>query len=725
MRKNSTHLLLLALCCCAAQWWSASHLAAQERSSRRIFVTVKDGHFFAGERRLRLWGINISAHHVMDHKGADVTVRRMKELGFNCLHIWLPRGSLHRRNQPYLAFRRVKKGDGSPLDLLDYMVHLCDREGLYVSLPVLSVRGDEITPDAFDVIPGGAEHERTAWLEGVRKGGKGFRHLKFVDERIKALYLKHAEFFLNRVSPYTGRRYADEPTVAFWQLEDEMEFLSWPPDIERDSRMSRQLAPRWSRYLRQRFADEADLVRAWGKLWPGESWAEGTIRLFPTHKHGNIPAPRLREAWTFLYGLSGQFYDEYLPFIRRQAAAGVGINVQPIAVDSLIYNRPGCMFPALQASSFQCGTGFRAGGRLVEVDGVPTWRLPTDQRPPWKGHYATDTSCLRAAGTPYCPVAGAARTNDPYRAAAPVIRALWAAWQDWDGVFTYWWGYFLDKKPLRSNADYRREGLRYATPEKRSSCFEICHDEIALSQHRVASAILRRGLLAPAASPTVFRLGRRTLFGPAATDYYHRRWPEIPATAWSRGAFVKLDPTWDGEMEAVGPTGKPPDAPLAWPNGVTWDWQNGRIVADTPKVKAFLGTIDGGFTFKDGVSLSGVSRRFICFALASEDGQPLARSRRAVMSLVSQSANTGVRFDSTKVTKNRFGYLQPHTGCVSSGGLPIVVNRVTARITLPPLPGRLCRKLDFAGRQLTVEPAIDSITLREDEPAFYCELTRN
>ena len=147
---------------------------------------------------------------------------------------------------------------------------------------------------------------------------------------------------------------------------------------------------------------------------------------------------------------------------------------------------------ALRASSFLCGTGYGAGARLLEVDGVATWVPMVQQRPPWEFHYATDGISLRADGVPCCPLAGADLTNDPFRAATPMTRALVAAWQDWDGVFAYWWGYFTDKQPLTGDGDYGRQGLRYGTPESRSTCFEVCHDEIVLSQHRAASATLSR-----------------------------------------------------------------------------------------------------------------------------------------------------------------------------------------------------------------------------------------
>jgi len=714
--------LALAFFLLTASCFLPEEAAAQGRGSSRPYVTVRNGHFVVGNQRLRLWGVNISSHHVIDHTGAEVTVRRMKQLGFNCLHVWLGRGALHSPKKPYFEFRDTQKGDGSPLDLCDYLISLCHDQGLYVSLPTLLVRLDEITPDAFDIIPG-TEADRTAWVEGIGNSEKAFPQLKFVDERVKAIYLKHADYFLRRVNPYTGRPYSAEPTIAFWQLQDEMEFLAWPPDIGGDSWFSKQLARHWTAYLNEHFKNEKGLVKAWGALHPGESWTQQTIRLFPVRKLDGMNARRLQDTWAFLYGLSDRFYADYIQAIRRLSPVGVGINVQPVAADSIIYNRAGLIYGALKASSFMCGTGFEAGGSLVEVRSTPTWQPNTTQRPPWEEHYATDPLSLRMAGMAHCPVAGANLTNDPFRGLAPMCRALMAAWQDWDGVFSYWWGYFNDKKkPLASDADYGREGLRYATPESPRECFEICHDEVMLSQHRVASVVFRQWLLPPAAKPTVFRFGRRAIFGPLATEYYHSHWPAIPLTAWQYGSQIQFDPEWNGEMQALGSVGQPLSGALRWPNAVTWDWPRGRVVVDTPWVKAVLGKIEGPFRFGDNIELSGVNRPFACFALAAEDGQPLSRSRRAVLSLVSQSANTGYQFDPTKLTKNKFGAFEAHTGCTNPGGPPILVERVSGRVSLPKLPGRLCRKIDFASRVLATEAATDGVILRQEEPVFYSEL---
>jgi len=686
------------------------------------YVTVRDAHFSVDGKRLRLWGVNLSVHHVGDYRGAEVTIQRMKRLGFNCIHLWLPKGALHAPGKPYLEFRTSRKGDGSVLDLFDYIVYLCRQNGMYVSLPCLSVRLDEITEDAFDVLPGGSADERREWFEGVRSSGKGFRQLKFVDERVAALYFAHARYFLNRVNPYTGKRYAEEECIAFYELEDGMSFLAWPPDIGNGSYFSRRLSQHWFDFLESRFHSESEMAKAWGDLFPGESLSQRSIKLFPTRKLEQVNPRRLADTWEFLYGLSSRFHRDHLALVRSQAPKGVGINVQPIATDSLIYNRPGLMFAALSHSDFVCGTGFQTGGQLVEEEGTFRWRPATTFPPPWKWHYATDASCLRVEGMPYCPVAGASRTNDPFRAMNPLIRAIWASWQDWDGVFAYWWGYFADGKPIRSDADYAREPLRVATPDHPSRGFEICHDEIMLAQHRTASSLFRQGLIRPAGNPPVIRIGCRALFGPPASDYYHLRWPSIPRAAWQVGARIQFDSQWDGKVQLADAENGGSIGPLTWSNGVLWDWPRGRVVVDTPHVKALAGMIDGGFAFSGGIALKDVNREFVCFTLASEDGRPLESSHRAVLSMVSTSANTGYHFDSTRVTKNRFGMPEIYSGCVNPGRWPVVVERVGARVLLPLLKGRVCRKLDFALREIETTGAETETVMKPDEPVFFCEL---
>jgi hypothetical protein len=111
--------------------------------------------------------------------------------------------------------------------------------------------------------------------------------------------------------------------------------------------------------------------------------------------------------------------------------------------------------------------------------------------------------------------------------------------------------------------------------------------------------------------------------------------------------------------------------------------------------------------------------RYIAFALASTDGKPLRRCRRAVLSLVSTGFNTGYRLESADQAGGRT------PGVAEPGTLPVLVARVAARITGDPIRGMRYTLYDYEMNVIR-RGAVrdDTLVLLADEPVFYVELTR-
>jgi len=112
--------------------------------------------------------------------------------------------------------------------------------------------------------------------------------------------------------------------------------------------------------------------------------------------------------------------------------------------------------------------------------------------------------------------------------------------------------------------------------------------------------------------------------------------------------------------------------------------------------------------------------RYITFALASADGKPLAECDHAVLSLVSTGFNTGYRLESAKQAAGG----QP--GVAEPGTLPVLVARVSARITAEALDGMRYTQYDYEmnviGQGVVRDGALD---LSADDPVFFMELRRD
>ncbi|MCF6175345.1 MAG: beta-galactosidase [Victivallaceae bacterium] len=688
------------------------------------YVTVKDGHFSWQNRRLRLWGVNVGYHHTGNFAGAEITAKRMKDMGFNAVHLWTSRGCFHNKKKLWTDFVPVTKGSQRGLDLFDYFAAQCFQNGLFVSLPTFSIRRDMITADVYDLAPRN-DIDKTTWFKLLRKSkARHFRFLKFVDPSIRQAYIIQMKYFLNRVNPYTGKKYAEEPRIAFYQLEDELQLLSWPTaklDPE-NSLFERQLKPRWEAFLKQKYGTTEKMQAAWGKLYNSETIDNMKALFYPGMKR--TPDKRATDCWKFCYKLTDEYYTSYLKELRAQAPKDVGANVVPVAVDSIIYSRPGNLYNTVKNSTFVCGTGMNQGGALRTVGGKTAWMPIVKEKPPFFFHKSLAPSILKVKGMPYCPVAGADLNNNPYRALTPFFRGLWASFQDWDGVYTYWWGYPTNRVKLNSAANYENFPLAVCHPKAKRLGRSILNDETNLAVHKLASHIFRNFMLAPAANPTIFTFGKKALFTKKAASYYHRDWDFMSTTAYTKGAELAFDPTGSYDLKNRGKIVKNIKCPLKWSNGVTWNWKQGYIKIDTPEIKGYAGYHNGTVTFSDNISLTNIDRKFIIFLMSPETGKKsLKNSKNIMLCLVSKSQNSGFKEDMSKAQLHPYGYPLPWSTVTNIGQLPIKFERVSADLNLPGINGKFIT-YNFAMKKITQQKFTNKLKISGKQPIFFARIKK-
>ncbi|GAA5161525.1 carbohydrate binding domain-containing protein [Viridibacterium curvum] len=211
------------------------------------FVSVRDGHLFAGARRLRLLGVNIVFGSCFpSHADADGVAGRLARLGVNIVRFHhmdsapAPRGLLQ---------RDMRTMDPAQLEKLDYFVAALKRVGIYSNLNLHVGR----------MYPGFA-----GWGETTPKYWKGVDH--FFPPMI-AMQKDYARDLLTHVNAYTGKRYADEPAVALVEINNENGLLrEWRVgSLNEITGLYREaLQQGWVRWLKARYGDDAGLARAWG-----------------------------------------------------------------------------------------------------------------------------------------------------------------------------------------------------------------------------------------------------------------------------------------------------------------------------------------------------------------------------------------------------------------------------------------------------------------------------
>lgn len=219
----------------------------EKPAGKHGFVSVRDAHLYAGDKRIRFIGVNIVFGSCFpSHADADGVAARLARFGVNVVRFHhmdsapAPRGILQ---------RDMRTLDPGQLEKLDYFVAALKREGVYSDLNLHVGRK----------YPGFAD-----WGDNTPKYWKGVDN--FFDPMI-AMQRDYARDLLNHVNTYTGKRYAEEPAVAFIEINNENGLLrEWRAGSLNDMTDPYRgaLQQRWTEWLRARYADSKSLAKAWG-----------------------------------------------------------------------------------------------------------------------------------------------------------------------------------------------------------------------------------------------------------------------------------------------------------------------------------------------------------------------------------------------------------------------------------------------------------------------------
>ncbi len=248
-------------------------------------VTVRDGHFFTGDHRLRFWARD---HRVFrrlpTHAQADHAARRLENLGVNCVRFH------HIDMQPFpngvFADSKLETLSPEALDRLDFFISTLKAHGIYSDLNL---------------------HVSRNWARTHNWPNAG--KLPDYDKQVDVFYpdliaanKQYARDLLTHLNPYTKSRYADEPAVAFLEINNEDTLFLWGGEdhlAKLPEPYSKVLQDQFNAWLLKKYRDRSALRDAWavgaqppGKemladpkfssVGPGKTWVveqHGTARL--------------------------------------------------------------------------------------------------------------------------------------------------------------------------------------------------------------------------------------------------------------------------------------------------------------------------------------------------------------------------------------------------------------------------------------------------------------
>jgi len=217
-------------------------------------VRVRDGHLFAGDRRLRLFGANVTAAACFpDHATADGVAARMAKFGLNGVRF-------HFLDATWGEPRLIDYKSGSwtnwsadAQDRLDHFMARLKEQGIYWNVNLLVGRHFG-TDDGVDPAV-----NKLDWKAAHAVGVFHAPHL----EAQKA----YARRLPGHVNPYTKLAVAHDPALAMVEINNENGLIhTW---MSRDfddlpEPFAGDLKRQWNAWLAKRHADTKALAAAWG-----------------------------------------------------------------------------------------------------------------------------------------------------------------------------------------------------------------------------------------------------------------------------------------------------------------------------------------------------------------------------------------------------------------------------------------------------------------------------
>ncbi|MCB0856024.1 MAG: hypothetical protein KDD63_27565, partial [Bacteroidetes bacterium] len=277
---------------------------------------------------VKFWGVNISSGRPFsDQSTVDQWVNQLAKYGVNGVrfhkftrHAFQESESTVLREEKYASF--------------DYFNQALREKGIYYGWS--HIYGHKVMPaDSASLL----NYREIASLEypWSHLNGTTSSLINFAPD-LQDLSIRLTEGMLEHHNPLTGLRYADDPALAFIELQNE-DNIFWGAigrSLEQAPTYRALLCEQFSTWLMEKYKNEEAWKAAWGKntIPEGESLAKQNV--FPNPNHGLFsseyeaafqekrPIQRhILDKMTFLYEKQNEFYERFVAAIRATGYRGV------------------------------------------------------------------------------------------------------------------------------------------------------------------------------------------------------------------------------------------------------------------------------------------------------------------------------------------------------------------------------------------------------------------
>lgn len=287
-------------------------------------VRMVGDHFqFEDGTPVKFWGMNLSYGLSAPEKAmADASAARYAKYGVNCIRMHKFTGpGWEGIGDPNDATKMLPQG----LDRLDYFTSQLAKNGIYYGWSHTY---------GFKVCPG--NRDRLIAYDEIAKNLKDSNTYAFINiaPDVQDLMIERVVNLLKHRNPYTGKTYAEDPALAYIELqnEDDIFFYTNANAINACPTYKKLLLGRWADFLKAKYNTQEGLKAAWGDaLKAGETLdakdigIEGNPWFF---SDGNLPGQkggarqRLLDNAAFFHAEQDHFYGKFVKAIRDAGYKG-------------------------------------------------------------------------------------------------------------------------------------------------------------------------------------------------------------------------------------------------------------------------------------------------------------------------------------------------------------------------------------------------------------------
>ncbi len=269
---------------------------------------------------VKFWGFNICNTKVAPHReAADTWAARCAKYGVNIVRL---HKFIGRRLMGIMSEDDLTQVNEEKARRFDYFHAALKERGVYVGWSPIW---------RYHVLP--ADRDRLLAYEevlharesGLFKGTPCGLATLFPD--IQDLYIRATLGMLNRVNTVTGLRYAEDPMIAYVELQNEDN--AFLPDygrlLENCPTYQREINRRFSDWLAERYGTHSALTRAWGEdIEQDEEIGPGRAVQFPGNgSDTDLTSRRVLDTHRFLYEVQSAYYRRYVEAIRETGYRGI------------------------------------------------------------------------------------------------------------------------------------------------------------------------------------------------------------------------------------------------------------------------------------------------------------------------------------------------------------------------------------------------------------------